>query len=169
MRSLEQISHDLQLSTEQLVAQIQAFSPENFNIQPNPSIWSGAQVCEHLYILEYGVCKILAGETKENNRDPEQKIALMAQAMSNFEQKIIAPDFTQPAGKVRSTAEMIEKHQKVRQNLLELSQIYDLGAACVSAKHPYFGVLTRIEWIYMIILHCQRHLQQMKNIFEAVK
>lgn len=171
MRNITEITTDLEDSLKRLIDQIQEFTAENFNSKPSPEIWSGAEVCEHLYVLEYSVCKILTGETKENNRDPEQKIALMSQAMANFEQKVAAPDSMKPLGKARTQAEMIEKLEKVRQNLLEISQnpIYDLSLACTSAKHPYFGVLTRIEWIYMIVLHGNRHLQQMKGICAQVK
>ncbi len=45
----------------------------------------------------------------------------------------------------------------------------DLSKTCLAFELPVLGFLTRLEAIYFILFHTQRHIQQLKNIYQKLK
>lgn len=58
--------------------------------------------------------------------------------------------------------------QDIKAGLDHAVTTLDLTKTCLAFELPVFGYLTRLEAIYFVIYHTQRHLHQLKNIYQQV-
>jgi uncharacterized damage-inducible protein DinB len=157
---------DLEQTTQAFAEAVSGFSQESFNQKPSNTAWSAAQIAEHLLKVGHSTYKAITVETIPTNRPPEQKIALIRQAMEDETIKRIAPERVQPSANEQETGRVVEQIQKQKLMLEEAVRSSDLTDACMSFKHPALGTLTKIEWLYFHIYHVQRHLRQLKRLQE---
>jgi hypothetical protein len=54
------------------------------------------------------------------------------------------------------------------EQLKKVIQTKDLSKTCTGFIIPGLWEFTRLEWIHFVLYHTQRHIHQMKNIFEIV-
>jgi uncharacterized damage-inducible protein DinB len=149
-------------STSNLLQTISDCSEENFNRNPCENCWSQAQVAEHILLLETKVNKALY-EADATERNADLKVGLLKKAMASFERKFTAPEFIQPTDLQKNKQELADALLKQRHILRNIIHTTDLTET-PTYKHPQIGDMTRLEWIYFIITHSDRHVQQMKNI-----
>ena len=154
---------ELDASTKNLFESLSGFNETNFNYNPSETGWSPAQITEHLLLLEIVANKALTGETIPTNRPPDKKIALIKWAMED-ETKRVAPPVVIPSNTLKNVDELVQQLKKHREKLRAIAADADLSDACMSIKHPALGTLTKLEWVYFTICHCNRHVRQMNKI-----
>lgn len=162
------IISDLTTSTENFIKQLSIFTPENFNYTPSDKAWSAAQISEHLLKLEILANKIMRGQTVPTNRAADGKISMIKWAMNDVNSKRTAPEIVEPSGEYKDAEQLRDQIIKQRELIKEIIDTTDITDACMSGKHPALGTLTKLEWIYFIIYHTQRHLQQMKTLEDKI-
>lgn len=163
----ETILTDLENSTKKLLQSLSQFSPENFNEKPSATDWSAAEVAGHLLKVELTANKALRAEAEAPTRPFDEKVAFLKQKMDD-EAKRVAPERVQPSSEPADQAELIEQLKAQREALKQAVETYDLTEACVGLPHPAAGVMTRIEWVYFVIYHTERHLRQLERLQEKV-
>ena len=158
---------ELDKCTEDLTKQIARFEINSFNQQPSETQWSAAQVAEHLLKLAMIANRALSGETIPTNRPADEKMALIKMVMEH-DTKRTAPEIVHPSSEIHEPQKIVEQIKNQIEVLKQQVNNLDLTEACTGIKHPGFGTLTRLEWVYFTIQHSIRHTKQMQRIQETV-
>lgn len=161
----EDIIHDLDRSTATLQWALQQFDDRNFN-EKGSAQWSAGDTAEHIWLLESFINTILPF-SHATGRQHDQKIAAIKSGMENTTRKFIAPEFIHPTSTIKTPGSMIQKIVEQRNQLKEIIRHSDLSETTDSA-HPSIGEMTRMEWIYFIIHHASRHVQQMQKLHAEI-
>lgn len=155
---------ELYMTRKKLIEEISSISRGEFNLTPGTDMWSLAQVCHHLYLAESAFTSaIWYGLNRNEVTKTESK---------NFEnvldrtKKIKAPDMVIPSNEPFDVQQILNLLNESRNKLLSLiSTINDQTILLErSVNHPIFGFLPLNQWIDLIYLHEQRHIEQIKEI-----
>jgi hypothetical protein len=98
----------------------------------------------------------------ESNRTERKNIGLI----TDRTRKIVAPEIVKPNFEPMEVRKIIDLLNDSRAKFLEvLSAITDESKlADRSARHPVFGELPLEQWIELLYLHEQRHVEQVMEI-----
>lgn len=158
------VNDNLYETRNNLVKEITSLSYTQFNGRPGMNIWSIAQVCHHLVLVEQATIKAIAcGLNKVDNTQKERKnVHLILDRTKKFK----APEIVEPDVEPFEVQSIINLLNDSRKKFLTfLSTIEDKSIlAEKSFKHPALGELPLDQWIEQIYLHEQRHTEQIKEI-----
>ncbi|KOS68924.1 PadR family transcriptional regulator [Lysinibacillus contaminans] len=148
-----------------LMKEITLLSDAQFNSKPDLNMWSIAQVCHHLVLVEEASLKAIAwGILKSDLAQQERKeIPLL---LLDRTKKLKAPRIVEPAVEPFEVNQIIDLLNDSRKKLLAfLSTIEDKSIlAKKSVHHPALGELPLDQWLEQIYLHEHRHTEQIKEI-----
>lgn len=158
------VNDNLYETRNNLIEEIASLSYAQFNNQPSMNKWSIAQVCHHLVLVEKASIKVIAWGLKEIDRS--QKERKKVQLILDRTKKIQAPKIVEPDGEPFEVQQIIDLLSDSRKKLMTfLSTIEDTSILTEkSVNHPAFGELPLDQWIELIYLHEQRHIEQIKEI-----
>ncbi|HVZ26040.1 MAG TPA: DinB family protein [Sediminibacterium sp.] len=159
----------LQANTDALKHHLQVFDDTALNKRINPVSWTAGEVGEHLLMFDQRVNKILPGETRSPDRDPQAKIALFTRRLADRDNRIDAPAFLAPSGIQTSSASLIGEIEKERAILTKLIREKDMTLLYPAAPHRFFGPMTGMEWVQFLILHGERHFLQLDEISKTLQ
>ncbi|MDB5146222.1 MAG: DinB family protein, partial [Mucilaginibacter sp.] len=86
----------------------------------------------------------------------------------DFEAKFKSAPSILPSDGPHNKSEAIASLQTVIAQVREVINSRDLYAICTDLVVPFFGELTRLEWLYLICYHTQKHIHQLKNIRQSL-
>ncbi|HEX2869122.1 MAG TPA: DinB family protein [Ignavibacteriales bacterium] len=158
------LTYDLECATARLAEAFGDFPMNEFNKSASIGTWSAGDIAEHLYITESYISRTLTGSVRPSDRNPMQKIPLLGTTFQDFERKFTAGKEIYPTEVPKNRDEITQKLVNNRMMLLNTIKTHDLSESCLDFIHPKFGELTRAEWIYFVIYHGERHLQQLENV-----
>lgn len=158
-------SKNLVETRKQLLTEITLLSFVDFNQKPDDAnTWNVAQVCHHLFLVENSFAKAIKWGLKqsEGKRIEPKPIYLISDQTKKFN----APEMVIPSTEPFEVNEIIQLLNESRKIFMDvLSKIEDTSIlAGKSAKHPLFGELPLNQWIELLYLHEQRHIEQIKGI-----
>ena len=145
---------------------LENFEPAEINIIPYESSWTAGQVVEHIFISMKAIGKVLNGATKENDRNPIEKVKPTADMFLNFTTKFKSSQSLEPSDDKQVKGVLVENLKVLFGNLTTIAFHHDLTQICTSFKLPVLGEFTKVEWLYFCVFHSTRHAQQLKNIRE---
>lgn len=157
---------DLDDTMENLVQTVSSFKEEDIDKIPFEGSWTAGQTSEHL--LKSNVTKLLYGDTKKTGRKPDENIRQTKELMLDFGKKMTAPDFNTPTNEKHDKVQIINSFKKVHSEAREAAETLDLTETCTGFELPGSGMFTRLEWLYFMIYHYQRHTHQLKNIYDKL-
>ncbi|MBZ4222974.1 DinB family protein [Bacillus wiedmannii] len=149
----------------QLFEEITLLSDTQFNRKPDKDKWSIAQVCHHLVLLDERVITVISSGLKKmdsfQNEHKEIHTIVLDRSI-----KFIAPEMIEPSIEPFEVLQMVDLLNDSRKALMRfLSTIEDESKlAKKSVMHPALGELLLDQWIELIYLHEQRHIEQIKEV-----
>ncbi|MGG3564324.1 DinB family protein [Neobacillus rhizosphaerae] len=147
-----------------LLNEISLLGFKELNNRSEPNKWSIAQVCHHLAITEKLFARAIEYALKQppTNHVKQKNI----QVLLDRSIKVDAPEIVKPALEPFELVHVTELLNDSRTYLLAvLDRVEDKSILYEkSAKHPIFGELPLNQWIDLIYLHDQRHIEQIKEI-----
>lgn len=168
LRSVVVLSLDvietLTSTRKKLLNEISDLSYEELNMKPSAKTWSIAQICHHLYLTESVFTQaIIYGLSKSNGR---KAAPVPVQLTADRSQKAKAPDMVMPSDDPLDFQKISELLDQSRNLFLEFyNQLEDKTLLEEkSAKHPLFGYMPLDQWVELIYLHDERHIEQVKEI-----
>ena len=164
----EQILEELDNTRSRLITAFTRFKNEEINIIPFEGSWTAAQLVEHILRSLKGVLKTLHGPVRETKRDPAAKVPMIRQTFLNLSTKFVAPDFLMPSNLHANQEELVKSLEAKMKEISNAVHEVNLSETCLGHELPGAGAMTRLEWIYFVIYHSQRHTQQLENIFGRV-
>ncbi|MGG1399177.1 DinB family protein [Bacillus salipaludis] len=166
---MSSVNEKLADTRNHLIDEFKSFTNEEFNHKPDNDKWSVAEVCHHLVLLEKRTAKLIHHlVTKPEINKAESKPIQLATDRST---KYIAPEIVQPSSEPFEVQQMLEMLNDARNQLLKvLDSLEDPTILAErSAVHPVFGEMPLTQWVELIYLHEQRHIEQIKEIKQLVK
>ncbi|MGN6195008.1 MAG: DinB family protein [Ginsengibacter sp.] len=162
------IFREIEHATDELIDLLSSSNEKELNEIPFEGSWTAAQVAEHL-LKSYGIVEILKAPQTKTERLPDEKAELLKSVFLNFSQKVKSAAAILPSDDFIKKEELISALNKKVSEIKEIIQTQDLSEICESIALPMFGALTKLEWLYLILYHIQRHIHQIKNIFQTLK
>ncbi|MDR7001253.1 DinB family protein [Neobacillus niacini] len=162
------LNENLAVTRNHLVDEIKSLTNEEFNHKPGKDKWSVAEVCHHLVLLEGRTAKLIQHLVKQPEiTKTELKPIQLATDRST---KYSAPEIVQPSGEPFEVQQMLEMLNDARNKLLKVLDSLENQSILAerSATHPAFGELPLSQWVELIYLHEQRHIEQIKEIKQLV-
>lgn len=144
------------------------FDQDRVNIIPFEGSWTAGQLIQHLIMSNSGFVKLINGEVKETNRKPDEYVEKIKTAFLDFTTKMQSPDFIRPPMMNYNKVELMQSLQSLSEEMNQSIEKLDLTKTCISFELPVFGHLTRWEAIHFVLYHTQRHIHQLKKIFQIV-
>lgn len=148
-----------------LLNEFKFLSFEQINQQPDTATWSIAQVCEHVSLAENSFAKAIRyGLRAEPVQECEPSKAI--QILTDRSRKVDAPDIVNPGTEQLDVKQIVGMLNESRTLLLDiLCSIQDPSVLTKkSVKHALFGELPLAQWIEVVYLHEQRHIEQIQEI-----
>lgn len=149
---------------KQLIKEISSLTGEQFNEKPALDKWSIAQICHHLYIVEGLFTKAIKKGLKSESHDnlERKNIHIITDRMQKFK----SPEIAEPSEEQFDVQTMLKLLNESRYHFLNL--LHEMENHSIlskkAAKHPVFGELPLEQWIDLLYLHEQRHIEQIKYI-----
>lgn len=154
----------LESTFSELDKAIKRFDESTFNQRPAKGSWTPAQVAQHLALAGTGIDDVLLGETRATAGAPDRQVDSIKEVFLNFDLKMTSPDFIEPADEVYDQKVLLDQLKNIGATLTKLVNDLDLSPTCLAFEVPVWGYMTRLEIIYFVIYHTQRHTRQLQQI-----
>ncbi|TGB03861.1 DinB family protein [Halobacillus salinus] len=152
---------------KQVLDFVNTISDEEAKKKPAEDRWSILEVLEHLYLMEQLVVYQINRAIKEGDiqQTPEKPI----ENTTDRGYKVEAPEAVQPKGEFTSIQDAKDGLEKTREATLFLVHNKDKETLENRAfPHPAFGDMNLEQWVEFIGWHELRHLDQMKEVKQAI-
>jgi len=159
----QQIHAELSRSFDSLFQLIDPLSEEQLNKKPFEGSWTAGQVGDHLR-QSYNVISMLQGKTRETERPVLEQQEMLKKVFLDFNTKLKSPEFIIPTNDPINREELTGKLHAKAKKILQFTESEDLSLTCTEFVLPGATEMTRLEWLYFISYHTQRHTHQLKNI-----
>ena len=154
----------LRTNTDDLLKVLSRFDYPPFNQKPANGGWSAGEIAEHLLLFDIRVNTVLSGHSVPTTRDAQEKINTFQERLRDRENKIDAPPFLIPSDVAKDPAALIEKIIAERRKLNQAVIDTDLYLEFPETPHRLFGILTGVEWVQLLVHHCNRHIMQLREL-----
>ena len=105
-------------------------------------------------------------EGKTTTRNVEDGVQKLKETFLDFTTKLQSPKFILPTENTYSKERVTADLENSIEQLQELSRKVNLSE---TIDHPVFGEVTKLEILYFVVYHTQRHIHQLKNIFRKIE
>jgi hypothetical protein len=140
-----------------------SLSEEQFNKVPFANSWTAAQLAVHVTKSNNGISQGMAMKGKPALRRPAERVAELKKIFLNFEHKFKSPDFIVPAPGLYEKNATGAALKRSLDQLKEKSRNADLSEEITFAV---LGEITKLELLYFVLYHTQRHIHQLRNIIQ---
>lgn len=166
---MENLQAQIQPTFDDMVSAIRECNDDDFNKIPFEGSWTAGQVAEHVRLSVKGVPELFVAKTEKTDRDPEQKIPIVAGIFLDFDKKFQSPDFIYPKMKTYDKESFVAFYSDYADALGKLVTKLDMSETCLGFEIPGLGPMTRQELLAFVLFHTQRHTCQIRNICNSLK
>ena len=164
----KEIRTEIDGTIKELVQLISSFDHEQLNIVPFEGTWTAGQLAKHVIMSGSGFVKIMNGPVKETERKPDEMSATIKKDFLDFNTKMKSPDFVVPPNTSYKKEELLHSLEDIKAKINQAIETLDLTKTCLAFELPVYGFLTRLEALYFVLYHTQRHIHQLKNIHQRL-
>jgi hypothetical protein len=165
MKTATALLQEFEAATNGYLDIVSGLKQDEINTVPFLGSWTAAQVTEHLCKSDDAMIKALNGPVYPTNRPPDAGVSDLRATFLDFSTKLPSPDFIIPSATTHDKDSLIEAFTTGREQIGTAIKSLDLTTSC---QMPIFGKPTRLELIYFVIFHTQRHTNQVKRISEKL-
>ena len=153
---------------EKLLNEISAFEDKQLNVIPFEGSWTAGQVAQHLILSGSGFVRLINGPVENTERPPGQLIEKIKGIFLDFDNKMKSPNSIVPQAIPYKKDELLSAVKDIQSGANSAIDTLDLSKTCTRLKLPSLGSLTRLEALWFINYHTQRHIRQLQNIRERI-
>jgi len=131
--------------------------------------WTVFEILDHLLITEKSVQRLISGHGSGVSQHLENfgNDRLNKILFEGRERKVAAPEFLSPKNAFKNKETFLEQFNQVRKALHLLIEKEGILSKNTTFKHPMLGEMTASDWMYFLIHHLRRHIEQIKKIISA--
>ncbi|MFY4775328.1 DinB family protein [Metabacillus sp. RGM 3146] len=150
----------------ELLNEVESVSEEEFHQKPEEGQWSIGQLVDHLQKIENVMTETFKriAPSAEDKKVEEKNLV----AVTDRSYKKDAPDSVAPGEEPINREEVIMALTEARRDLMAYVDMLDYDLSAKSLKHPVMGELSVKQWVEFIGYHEERHLNQLREIKQAV-
>lgn len=141
------------------------FTAAQINQTPDQGGWNAGQVAEHISI---SIEALPDGHTAVANRFIDEQVIPINDVFLDFEAKYQSPEFVLPKHVTHEKAALLKTLRTLAAKHVHAATDLDLTVLCMDFEFPTVGYMTRYEWLNFFVVHSQRHLRQLKNIYQSL-
>ncbi|WP_054023078.1 DinB family protein [Bacillus sp. FJAT-28004] len=161
---MDDFDEHLYTTRERLLNEISSLNDEEFNRTIEITKWSIAQICHHLLKTEnlFRKAILLGLDQKILSKTERKPIQIVLDKSVKFQ----APKISEPSSEPFQVPQIIQLLSDSRNKLMDvLVKIEDISILKeIAVNHPRFGNLPLDQWIELLYLHEQRHIEQIKDL-----
>lgn len=155
---------ELHKTLTELIDEVSPIPENKINTVPFEGSWTAGQLVMHL-IKSYGVAQTIHGHVTPTKREPDLNFGQIAGIFLDFSTKFQSPDFIVPEDKTYDKAALLKSLQQTKHDIENALATLDLTMTCEDFELPGAHTkFTRLEWLYLMLCHTQRHIRQLKKI-----
>src|SRR6185295_12655103 len=162
----EELFTALDNTTSELIEIISAFGETQINEIPGPGSWTAAQVAEHVTKSNTGIIKSLKKEGRSPERAVDAGVEQLKKTFLDFDKKLRSPEFILPTQDIYQKKSVIDNLEISISQLRAVSRNVNLSEMI---SHSLFGEVTKLELLHFVVYHTQRHIHQLKKIFDTTR
>lgn len=143
-----------------------SLTQEQFNSIPFNNSWTTAQLVVHVTKSNKGIAQGMDMEGKTDLQQRASRVEELKKIFLDFTQKYKSPEFITPRpGQYEMNSTLAALQQSINQlqekaNKVNLSEVIEF---------PVFGAISKLELLYFVLYHTQRHLQQLRTIVKHLQ
>lgn len=146
------------------IGEFSSIDTGDINKIPFDGSWTAGELGQHIRLSVAGFSQVLNGPVKATERAPDAQIPVLKKIFLDYSSKMKSPDFIDPEKKEYDQDELAGTLQQLHTDISKSIDELDLTQTCTGFELPNMGFLTRLEAIYFVIYHTQRHTHQLENI-----
>lgn len=150
----------------ELVNLMSYLDEKQINSIPYEDSWTAGQLLRHVTKSTNGMAKAMLVESKPAVRDPGENILQLKKVFLDFSSKMRSPDFILPEEGPYEKQGVINEINKSFQQFKEATNKANLNDVVQGLP---LGEITKLEILHFVLYHTQRHLHQMKKIYDTLK
>jgi hypothetical protein len=156
---------ELEPTFSDLIDTLDSFRQEELNVIPFEKSWTAGMVGGHILKAVKGIPD---HQTEKAARVYNEQALPIKKMFLDFTVRFKSPEFVLPESKTYDKDDLLNELKKIKEVHVKTIETKDLHALCLNFELPPFGYLTRYEWLKFIIYHAQRHIHQLKNIYQTL-
>lgn len=164
----QELIQELKTTISRFQELISSFDEEQLNLVPFENSWTAGQVAQHIILANSGFADVLNGPVKNTDGAADQQLDQIRTIFLDFDTKLQSPDFVLPVLKDYHKDKQLAALEKIKLEVSKAVDELDLNQTCLAFELPVLGHLTRLEAVYFLIYHTQRHAYQLNNIREKI-
>ena len=165
---MEKIIREANETLSALEHEFSKFDAPQINEVPFEGSWTAGQLAEHLVLSNSGFLEVINGPVAETDKPADLMVTEIRKDFLNFNVKYDSPKEIYPEDRTYNQPELLKNLKQIRQGVSDAIIGLDLTKTCTAYELPGYGFLTRLEAIYFVIYHTQRHVHQLKNIYNEL-
>ena len=165
---MEKIFHEVSQTLSALENSFSRIDLLGINKIPFEGSWTAGQLIQHMILANGGMIDVINGPVTETNRPADLKVGQIKEIFLNFEVKFSSPEFIDPPEKEYDKMQQLDELKRIKAGLCKSIETLDLTRTCSSFELPGMGSLTRLEALYFVTYHSQRHTKQLDNIYDKL-
>ncbi len=166
INSVNEILHTISNTLNELKTLTASMPEEQLNAVPFAKSWTAAQVVTHVTKSVRAMAQAMEMPGKPAARDATARVKELKDMFLNFSVKYVSPEFIVPEDKQYTKTAVATGLENCSQQLLKNAATATAGEMI---SLPGFGEITKIELLYFVLYHTQRHVHQLKNILPHIK
>ena len=162
MKVEEILAKKLSKHTAEMVEFLESQDIKSFSSRIEEGKWSILENLEHLFICEKGAKRFMKAEAEAIEVDLVASEKNMRSGFGDLSKKFVAGNAILPLGRFSSFEEWKPAFLANRETLLQLGNEMGWKGQCMGWEHPFFGFMTRAEWVVFSTVHADRHIDLLK-------
>ena len=161
----KELFQSLDDTTSEFLEIVSSFDDQEINKKPQHGGWTPAQIAEHVTRSNNNIAEEMSKEGKVCEREPNLGVERIKSIFLNFEKKLNSPEFILP------TRETYERETVIHELKISIERLMDVAKKedpLQIIHHAIFGDITRLETLYFVVYHTQRHIHQLKNVQKII-
>jgi hypothetical protein len=161
----KELFQSLEDTTSEFLELVSSFDEQEINTKAGHGGWTPAQIAEHVTRSNDNITKEMSKEGKICEREPDLGVERIKSIFLNFEKKLNSPEFILPTKEMYGQELVIQELKTSIDRLMDVAKREDPFQII---HHAIFGDVTRLETLYFVVYHTQRHIHQLKNIQKII-
>lgn len=165
---MEKIIKEANETLSALENTLSKFDTAQVNAVPFQGSWTAGQLAEHMILSNSGFLQVINGPVTETDKPADFMVAQIRTDFLDFNVKYDSPKEIYPEDRTYNQPELLKSLKQIRDGISTSIADLDLTKTCSSFELSGYGFLTRLEAVYFVIYHTQRHLHQLNKIYSEL-
>ena len=157
------ITGEISLVAKELYELAASINEDQFNTEPFTGSWTPAQLVVHVTKSNNGIIQGLDMQGSTAVRKHGSRIEELKKIFLNFDQKLQSPAFILPKPGHYEKQATLDALQQSNQQLNDKGTTVNLSDVIV---FQVLGEISKLELLYFVLYHTQRHVHQLKNMIQ---